>query len=223
MTAISVERPTNASRRGPRLATIGLGLALGVVGFTAMEMTGAGFSVSDDLPVDTMLARLDEARGSVMLGGGLQALVGLGVVLFGALVRRTLLRSEPEGALTPTIAWGGALVTATMVCVAAAMTQLAGGTDKAADPAVLLTMHNLQESLFAGAWCALSLTAGAVAFAGLARGSVARWLGGVSAFISVLLVLAQVVVPWAGWFPALVWVLVASIGLRTATPGDTSI
>ncbi|HUR48550.1 MAG TPA: hypothetical protein VMY88_03335 [Acidimicrobiales bacterium] len=205
------------------MATIGLGLALAVVGFTAMEMTGAGFSVSDNLPVDTMLAKLDEARGSILLGGGLQALVGLGIVLFGALVRRTLLRSEPEGALTPTVAWGGALVTAAMVCVAAAMTQLAGGTDKAADPAVLLTMHTLQESLFAGAWCALALTAGAVAFAGLARGSIPRWLGGVSAFIAVLLLLAQVVVPWAGWFPALIWVVVASIGLRTAGTLDASV
>jgi len=201
---------------------IGLGIAIGILGFISLEMTGAGFSVSDELPIDTMLAKLDEARGSILLGGGLQAVVGMGVVIFGALVRRALRRSEPEGALTPTIAWGGALVTSSMVAMAAAMSQLSGGTETAADPGVLLTLHTLQESLFAGAWCALALTAGAVAFAGLTRGSVPRWLGGVSAFIAVLLVLAQVVVPWAGWFPALIWVVVASIGLRTAAPREIS-
>ena len=216
MTTISAEQPRTSNRQSTRAATIGLGLTIAIVGFISMELTGAGFSVSEDLPVATMLEKLDQARQEIMLGGGLQALVGMGVVLFGALVRRSLLRSEPEGALTPTVAWGGAVVTATLVGVAAAMSQLAGATEKAADPGVLLTLHTLQESMFAGAWCALALTAGAVAFAGLVRGSVPRWLGGVSAFIAVLLVLAQVVVPWAGWFPALIWVIVASIGLRTS-------
>lgn len=216
MTTISAEQPRTSNRQSTRAATIGLGLTIAIVGFISMELTGAGFSVSEDLPVATMLEKLDQARQEIMLGGGLQALVGMGVVLFGALVRRSLLRSEPEGALTPTVAWGGAVVTATLVGVAAAMSQLAGATEKSADPGVLLTLHTLQESMFAGAWCALALTAGAVAFAGLVRGSVPRWLGGVSAFIAVLLVLAQVVVPWAGWFPALIWVIVASIGLRTS-------
>ncbi len=221
MTASSVEGPRTTTGRGPRLATIGLGLALGIVGFTSMEMTAAGFSLADDLPVATMLDKLEAVSGTMTLGGGIQALVAMGVVIFGALVRRTLLGSEPEGALTPTIAWGGALVTASMISVGAALAQLTGATESPADPAVLLGLYNITESFFAGAWCALALTAGAVAFAGLARGSVARWLGGVSAFIAVLLLLAQVVVPWAGWFPALIWVIVASIGLRTAAPRDT--
>lgn len=202
------------------MGMIGLGVALGLVGFASLEMTGASFSVSDDIPVATMISRLEAVSGTMTLGGGLQALVGLGIVIFGALVRRTLLRSEPDGALTPTVAWGGALVAATMVSVGAALSQLIGSTasERVADPAILLAGYNLSESFFAGAWCALALTAGAVAYAGLARGSVSRWLGGVSAFITVLLLLAQVVVPWAGWFPALIWILVTTIGLRNTAP-----
>ena len=223
MTAISVDRPPSNSRPAARLGLIGLGVALGLAGFISLEMTGAGFSLSDDLPVETMISKLEAVSGPMTLGGGIQALVGLGVVIFGAVVRRTLLRSEPEGALTPTIAWGGALVTATMISVGAALSQLTGASEAPGAPAALLASYNLSESFFAGAWCALALTAGAVAFAGLARGSVQRWLRGVSAFVAVLLLLAQVVVPWAGWFPALIWVIVASIGLRTSAVGDVAV
>ena len=223
MTAVSVERPRTTGGRASRLATIALGLTLGIVGFISLEMTAAGFSLEDNLPTATMLDKLEAVSGTMTLGGGIQALVGLGVVVFGALVRRALLRSEPEGALTPTIAWGGALVTAAMVSVGAALSQLTGASKSPGEPAALLANYNLSESFYAGAWCALALTAGAVAFAGLARGSVPRWLGGVSAFIAVVLLLAQVVVPWAGWFPALVWVLVTSIGLRTSADSDVAL
>ena len=220
MTSVLAGRPATDSRRGARIGTIALGLAIGIVGFIALEMTAAGFSLEDNLPIATMVDKLEAVSGSMTLGGGIQALVGMGVVIFGALVRRALLRSEPEGALTPTVAWGGALVTGTMISVGAALSQLTGASKSPTDPALLLANYNLAESFYAGAWCALALTAGAVAFAGLARGSVSKWLGGVSAFIAVLLVLAQVVVPWAGWFPAAVWVLVASIGLRSPAGPD---
>jgi hypothetical protein len=36
----------------------------------------------------------------------------------------------------------------------------------------------------------------------------------VSAFIAVLLLVLQVVVPWAGWFPAAIWLVAAGFGLR---------
>jgi hypothetical protein len=223
MTAATLPNTDRPSRRIAGTALIGMGVAIGIAGFQALELTGAGFSLSDDLPVQTMLDKIDAVRSSALLGGGIQALIGMGIVLFGAIVRRALAQREPAAALTPTIAWGGALLTAALISSAAAMTQLAGATEKSPDPGVLLTFYNLQENLFAGAWCALALTAGAVAYAGLARGSVPRWLGAVSAFVAILLVLAQVVVPWAGWFPAMIWVLVASIGLRAAVTADAGV
>jgi hypothetical protein len=203
---------SKASRISPLLATLGSAVLLG--GFFAMEFGSAGFSVDDDLSVDQMVAKLDELGGALSLGGGFQALVAMGVVIFGACVRRALAAREPEGSITPAVALGGAILAASLQTVGAAVTQLAGYFEKSADPAVRLTLYSLAENVFAGAWCPLALTAGAVAFAGLARGSVPRWFGGVSAFIAILLVVAQLVVPWAGWFPALIWIAVASFSLR---------
>jgi hypothetical protein len=100
-----------------------------------------------------------------------------------------------------------------MLAFGAAATQLAS-YEGAVDPAIPLTIHTLEENLFAGAWCAIAVVAGAVAFASLRGGSVARWFGGLSAFVAILLVVAQVVVPWAGWFPAALWVAISSFGLR---------
>ncbi len=187
---------------------------VGVVGLAAMLTGGAGFSVTDKLPVPTMIQKLDDAKGGLQIGGGLQALVSMGLVLFGAHVRRLLLRREPDGALTPAIAWGGALLAAAMTGVAAAMTQLSAGFTDAVDPGVPLTIHALEENMFAGAWCAIALVAGAVAVSGLRRGAVPRWFAGVSAFVAVLLVVAQLAVPWIGWFPALVWIIVSAFALR---------
>jgi hypothetical protein len=192
-----------------------VGLVVGVGGLAAMMSTGAGFSVSDDLPVTTMIDKLEAARGNLLVGGGLQALVAMGLVIYAAFIRQSLLRREPDGALTPTIAYGGTLLAAAMVAFGAAATQLAS-YEGAVDPAVPLTLHTLEENLFAGAWCSIAVVAGAVAFASLRRGSVARWFGGVSAFVTILLVVAQMVVPWAGWFPAALWVAISSFGLRGA-------
>ena len=192
-----------------------LGPLLGILGVAAMMMTGAGFSVEDDLPAAEMLAKLEDARSSLLLGGAAQAFAAMGLVLFGVWVSSRLREMEPEGALTSRIAAGGAYVTAAMLAVAAAHTQLAtGDATDAVDPAVPLAIHTLEENLFAGAWCTLALVSGAVAVASLRHRVVPVWLGGVSAFVTALLLIAQVVVPWAGWFPSAIWLIVAGIGLR---------
>ena len=214
MTAVQVE-PTTESGGNGRAAGVVFGVALAILGIVALMVPAAGFSVADDIPIETMLAKLADAAPTLMFGGGLQALVAMGLVIYGALIRRALTSREGPGPLTPTIAWGGALLAAATAAAAAAHTQLMGGMEEqVADPAVLLTLHTLEENLFAGAWCAIALVSGSVAVAGLRRGSVPRWLGGVSAFVTVLLLVAQVVVPWAAWFPALVWVAVSALALR---------
>lgn len=210
MATTQLERPTRTSGAVPvAIATAFLGLA-------AMMVPAAGFSVEDDLPVETMLTKLEEAQSSLMLGGAIQALAAMALVIYGAFLRRALTDREAPGALTPSIAWGGALLTAGMAAMAGAHTQLAGAMEEVIDPAILLTLHTLEENLFAGAWCSIALASGAVAIAGLRRGSVPRWLGGVSAFVTVLLLIAQVVVPWAAWFPAVVWIAVSAVALRSA-------
>lgn len=191
---------------------------LGLVLVAAMMGPAAGFSVTDDLPVETMLDKLDAARSSLLLLGGVQALSAMALVVFGAWIFARLRQLEPAGAMTSLVAAGGSILSAAMVAMAAAHTQLATyDPAEVVDPAIPLTLHTLEENLFAGAWCSLALVAGAVAVAALRHKRVATWLGVVSAFIAVLLVVLQVVVPWAGWFPAAVWLVVVGIGLRART------
>lgn len=200
---------TAAARRTPWLAA-----GVGVLGVVAGLYSSAGFSVVDKLPVTTMVQKLEDAASGMRVSGALQALTAFGLVLYGAHVRQLLLRREPDGALTPTVAWGGALLAAAMTATAGAITQLSVGYTDAVDTSVPLTLHTLDENLYAGAWCAIALVAGAVAVAGLRRGAVARWFAGLSAFVATLLVVAQLAVPWIGWFPALVWIIVSAFALR---------
>jgi hypothetical protein len=194
-----------------------LAAGVGIIGLAGGLYATAGFSVIDKLPVATMIQKLEDAEAGMRIGGALQALTAIGLVLFGAHVRHTLLRREPQGAMTPTVAWGGALLAAAMTATAAAIHQLSIGYTDSVDASVPLTLHSLNENLYAGAWCAIALVAGAVAVAGLRRGAVARWFAGVSAFVATLLVVAQMAVPWIGWFPALVWIIVSAFGLRERT------
>lgn len=188
--------------------------AIGVVAITGVMGSGAGFSVTDDLPVQTMLDKLESAGSSMLLVGAVQALAAMALVVFGAWIVARLRAVEPEGALTSLVAGGGCLLTAAMMAMAAAHTQLVVGYEDAVDPAIALTLHTLEENLFAGSWCSLALVAGAVAVAALRHRVLPTWFGGVSAFIAVLLVILQIVVPWAGWFVGAVWLVAAGFGLR---------
>lgn len=192
--------------------------AIGLVAVTGVMGSGAGFSVTDDLPVETMLDKLESASSSLLLVGAVQAIAAMALVVLGAWIFARLRAVEPAGALTSLVAGGGCLLTASMMAMAAAHTQLVAGMEGAVDPAVPLTLHTLEENLFAGAWCSLALVAGAVAVAALRHRVLPTWLGGVSAFIAVLLVVLQVVVPWAGWFVGAVWLLAAGFGLRLRQP-----
>ncbi len=188
--------------------------AVGVVAIAGVMGSGAGFSVTDDLSVETMVGKLESASSSLLLVGAVQALAAMALVVFGAWVFARLRAVEPAGSLTALVAGGGSLLTASMMAMAAAHTQLVADLEGAIDPAIPLTLHVLEESLFAGAWCSLALVAGAVAVAALRHRVLPRWLGGVSAFIAVLLVVLQVILPWAGWFVGAVWLVAAGFGLR---------
>lgn len=211
-----IESSTNVARsRAAQSKGWLLAPAIGVVAISGVMGTGAGFSVTDDLPVDTMIDKLVAAQSSMLLGGAAQALAAMGLVVFGAWIFARLRAVEPDGALTSLVALGGCLLTASMMAMAAAHTQLVTDIKDTVDPAIPLTLHSLEESLFAASWCSLALVAGAVAVAALRHRVLPTWLGGVSAFIAFLLVILQVVVPWGSWFPAAIWLIAAGFGLRT--------
>ena len=201
----------------------GLGPLVGLVAVVGVTGSGAGFSVTDDLPVRTMIGKLEAAASSLLLVGAAQALGAMALVVFGAWLQHRLRGAGPDGSILPTVAGGGAFLTAACMAVAAMHTQLVGeDAAEAVDPAVPLALHTLEENLFAGAWCSLALAAGAVAVAAFRHRIAPAWLGGVSAFFAVLLVILQVVVPWGGWFPAAIWLIAAGIGLRRVAPGPAA-
>ena len=214
------ERTATGAGATTRTSMWFLGPLVGIGAVAAMMVTGAGFSVTDKIPVAEMLTKLEDARSVLLLGGAAEAFAAMGLVLFGVWASAQLRAVEPVGALTSRIVSGGAFVTAAMLAVAAALTQLSSGDAlDAVDPAIPLTIHTLEENLFAGAWCSLALVSGAVAVAAFRHRVVPTWLGGVSAFVTALLLVAQVVVPWAGWFPSAIWLVVAGIGLRKLPAG----
>ena len=192
-----------------------LGPVIGLATVGGMMVTGAGFSVTDDLPIDTMIDKLDAAKSVLLLGGALQAFVAMGLIAFGAWVATRLRAVTAAGSALPSVTMGGFGLGAALAAVAGTHTQLiSGDAPRMVDPAIALTLHTLEESLFAAAFCALAVAAGAVAVAGLRHRIVPTWLGGVSAFVAALLVVLQLVVPWAGWFPAAVWLVAAGVGMR---------
>ena len=208
---------------GPSTARSGwmLGPAIGLAIVGGMMLTGAGFSVTDDLPVESMIEMLDDAQSVLLLGGALQAFVAMGLIAFGAWAAARLRSVTPQGSALPAVTLGGFGLGAALAAVAGAHTQLiAGDASRMVDPAIALTLHALEESLFAAAFCVLAVAAGAIAVAGLRHRVVPTWLGGVSAFVAALLAVLQLVIPWAGWFPAAVWLVAAGIGLRSVGSAD---
>ena len=200
-----------------------LGPAIGVAIVGGMMFTGAGFSVTDDLPVDTMIDKLEAAKSALLLGGALQAFVAMGLVAFGAWVATRLRAATGRGSALPSVVFGGFGLGAALAAVAGAHTQLiSSDAPRMVDPAIALTLHTLEESLFAASFCVLAVAAGAIAVAGLRHRVVPTWLGGVSAFITALLVVLQLVVPWAGWFPAAIWSIAVGIGMRNVGTSDVA-
>lgn len=203
------------ARTGSPPAAWVLGPATGLAIFGGMMFTGAGFSVTDDLPVDTMIEKLEAAKSTLLLGGALQAFVAMSLVVLGAWVATRLRSVAGRESALPTVVFGGFGLGAALAAVAGAHTQLiSGDAPRMVDPAIALSLHALEESLFAAAFCVLAVAAGAIAVAGLRQGLVPTWLGGVSAFITVLLVVLQIVVPWGGWFPAALWLVSVGLGMR---------
>lgn len=204
------QEPATVRSKGWLIAPV-----VGIAALGGVTGTGAGFSVTDEIPVETMVDKLEKAQSSLLLGGATQALAAMGLVIFGAWIFARLRGIQPDGSILASVAAGGCLLTASMMAMSAAHTQLVtGGVKDMIDPAIPLALHTLEESLFAAAWCSLALVAGAVAVASLRHRVLPTWLGGVSAFVAVLLVVLQIVLPWAGWFPGGIWLLAAGFGLR---------
>ncbi len=181
-------------------------------------MTGNLYDASTGVVADNA-ALADAVTGSAPLVWGQQVVttvVAGCLLVFAAGLRRYLGRQEPAGSLVPAVAAAGVTVTAAAVFVGGGLSTemfFALTGDQPFDPDTVgahVTFHNT----IAWLWGALALSAGAVAYGGLRRGSVGRLLTGFSAVMALLLVACQAFpVQYAAVVPGGLWLLVAGISL----------
>ena len=155
-----------------------------------------------------------EETTTLLIRHGLSWLTAASLVIFSADVFRRLRDAESERSIGPVLALSGGLVTAAGLLIGFGfLAQLAGAASEGRTPATVAAIYGVADGLGYGAWAALGLTTGAIAWAGLKRRSVARWFAIVSAvFTAVFFLLAFF--PFVAWLPATLWLLVAPLGLR---------
>ena len=207
-----------ATTGGPAWAWSGVVAGLcGIVTFIVSPTLVSEWT--DEIMADNELlaAELVGSEAKVWVTQVLTSLAAILLVVFGAGLRRRLAAQEPVGSLLPNVAFGGTLLTATMCLVGGGIStelywSLAEGAG-ATDPDTLAAQLGIFNTML-WVWAAMGLTAGAVAIAALRHGSVQRWIGWVSAVLTALIVVTQVVpMQYMALVPASLWLVIAGIGL----------
>lgn len=186
----------------------------GLVGIAGLMVTGNLYDASTGAVADNavLAAAVADNAGLVWAQQVVTALVAGCLVVFAAGLRRHLARQEPAGSLVPAVAAAGVALTAAAVLVGGGISTemfwaLTG--DQPFDPDTVgahVTIHNT----IAWLWGGLGLSAGAVAFGGLRRGSVGRVLAAFSAVMALLLLASQALpVQYVAVVPGGIWLVVA--------------
>ena len=210
----------------PRRAWARAGILAGAAGLAAFLASGALTDGPESALADNAVyVPLIADKGvSVWVFQVLMSVSALGLAVFGAGLRRRLDEQEPVGSLAPSLALGGLLLAAGLCLVGGGIsTELfwqlehAGETDPdtvMANVAILNTMGWV--------WAGVGLSAGAVAWAGLAHESVGRRLAWFSAVVAALVAVAQLVpLQYLAALPGAAWCLVAGIAMaRSARTAD---
>jgi hypothetical protein len=209
-----------AARRGWARA----GLAAGVLGLVAF-MSSGGLAVPEDALADNaeVLRELTDTGTWVWLFQSLMSAAALGLVVFGAGLKRRLDEQEPVGSLTGTVAFVGTLLAAALCLVGGGIsTELFWQLENAdkTDPDTVLANVGILNTM-GWVWAGVGLSAGAVAWAGITHESVGRRLAWFSAVMATLIGIAQLVpLQYLAALPGAVWCLVAGIAMaRTARTG----
>jgi hypothetical protein len=135
------------------------------------------------------------------------------LVVFLAGLYRRLKASEPADGLIPTVVLGGGLMTTAGLFVGYGFAALAGGSAYEQRAATTVAaLYAIMDSFAYLMWTGLGVVTAGVAVASIRRGSLPRWLGWMSAIFTLIFV-GLAFLPFISWFPALVWLLVVSIGL----------
>lgn len=217
------DRPSESARQRPLWWT---GCAAGVLGAVATMAS------SPSVPV---ASRQSDASAALVRGfDGLDAkmrlssAVGLTAValllVFVSELRRRLSSQEPTWSAVPLVAWAGGIAASAGLAVAFVVAAITGtlAQDGYRDT-TLEVFSALGDNLAFGAWVPLGVTTGAIAVGSLRHGSLARWIGAVSAGATVLLLAAVLVgLPFASWLIACVWLVAAGIAVAQIETDPTA-
>lgn len=172
-------------------------------------------------------AQLQEAlaghEGEILVRHGLSWWAVAALVVFLVGLHRHLVMHHDAASLVPGVAQAGALVTSAGLFIGYGMLAVIGGAVFSDVPAATLaSVYAVGDGLAYGTWTAIGLVCGAVALAGIRGQGVPRWLGYVSAGFAVLFA-GLAFFPFLSWFPGLVWVLAASLGLRFSRVSEPTV
>lgn len=188
-----------------------------IVGFALVMARGFVDTpnLTEDLQVSPSAATVqyvDERVVDLFIGYGLTNL-GLGfIALFIAGLAHAVRSREPDSFAAPVIAIGGGATVPTTYIGYSFNLILAGAAAEDRAPTTVAAMYTIADSLGYMGWVLLGLVTAGVAIASLQSGVFPRWLGWVSAVATGLFALLAFA-PFLAWAPALLWLLVAGIGL----------
>lgn len=177
-------------------------------------------------PSSDTVQYIDERVPDLFIGYGLTSLGLAFVAFFVAGLVQAVRSTAPDSFAAQIVSiGGGATVAATFVGYSFSLI-LAGAAQEDRAPTTVASMYTIADSLGYIGWIPLGLVTAGVAVASLRGDVFPRWLGWVSAIATALFVVLTFA-PFLSWAPALLWLLVAGIGLlvherRRGTPAVAS-
>lgn len=202
------------------------GILAGLGGIALFVLAGAMGDMPDSALADNerVLRQVADADVAVWLIGVISTFSAAALVVFGAGLRRLLAGQEPGTSLVPSVASSGVLLTAATLLVGGGIStelfwhllQEVGRSDADTVAANLAIINTIP-----WVWAGLGLSAGAVAVAGIRRGSVPRWLAWTSAVLTALVVLTQLVpLQYLALVPGALWLI--ATGVAVLRRGDAA-
>lgn len=172
-------------------------------------------NLTEDLqatPSPDSVSYIDERVVDLFIGYGLTVLgLALVAVFIAGLVHSVSSRAPQSFAAALIAIGGGATVAATFVGYSFALV-LAGAAEEDRAPSTVVAVYTIADSLGYIGWVVLGLVTAGVAIASFHDAVFPRWLGWVSAVFTGLFTLLAFA-PFLSWAPALLWLLVAGVGL----------
>lgn len=163
-------------------------------------------------PSADSVSYIDESIVGLVIGYGLTSLGLASVAVFAAGLVHSVSNRAPQSFAAALIAiGGGATVAATFVGYSFNL-MLAGAAEEDRAPTTVVAIYTIADSLGYIGWVVLGLVTAGVAIASFHDAVFPRWLGWVSAVFTGLFTLL-VFAPFLSWAPALLWLLVAGVGL----------